>query len=98
MMDEKAERSNIYRTHREDEQRLITNCGKVYMLTIGQCTQALRDKLKEDGTWDAISDSYNSIGLLTLIEKYVLKQTESHNPLSGGTRKVNKHVEFCSGR
>ena len=25
-MDEKAERSNVYRTHREDKQRLITNC------------------------------------------------------------------------
>ena len=30
-MDEKAERSNVYRTHCEDEQRLITNCRKVYM-------------------------------------------------------------------
>ena len=45
-MDEKAKRSNVYRTHREDEQRLITNRGKVYMLTIGQCTQALKGKLK----------------------------------------------------
>ncbi len=79
-MDEKAERSNVYRTHRKDKQRLITNCGKVYMLTIGQCTQALKDKLKEDATWDTILDSYDSIGLLALIEKYVLKQTESHYP------------------
>ena len=46
-MDEKVEQSNVYRTHREDKQRLITNCGKVYMLTIGQCTQALKDKIKE---------------------------------------------------
>jgi hypothetical protein len=50
-MDEKAERSNVYRTHREDEQRLITNHGKVYALTIGQCTQSLKDKLKEDANW-----------------------------------------------
>ena len=28
-MDKKAERSNVYRTHCEDKQRLITNCGKV---------------------------------------------------------------------
>ena len=77
-MDEKAERSNVYRTHREDDQRLITNHVKVYILTIGQCTQALKDKLEEDATWDTISDSYDSIGLLALIEKYVLKQTESH--------------------
>ena len=77
-MDEKAERSNVYRTHCKDKQRLITNCGKVYMLTIGKCTQALKDKLKEEGTWDTISDSYDSIGLLASIEKYVLKQTDSH--------------------
>ena len=65
-LDEKAERSNVYRTHREDEQRLITNRGKVYMLTIGQCTQALKDKLKEDADWDTISEGYDSIGLLGL--------------------------------
>ena len=63
-MDEKAERSNVYRTHREDKQRLITNRGKVYMLTIGQCTQALKDKLKEDATWDTISDSTIPLGFL----------------------------------
>ncbi len=56
-MDEKAERSNVYRTHRKDKQRLITNRGKVYMLTTGQCTHALKDKLKEDATWDTILDS-----------------------------------------
>jgi hypothetical protein len=50
------------------------------MLTIGQCTQALKDKLMEDASWDTIADSYDSIGLLGLIEKYVLKQTESHYP------------------
>ena len=50
------------------------------MLMIGQCTQALKDKLKEDATWDTILNLYDSIGLLALIEKYVLKQTESHYP------------------
>jgi len=42
------------------------------MLPIGQCTQALKDKLKEDANWESIADSYDSIGLLGLIEKYVL--------------------------
>ena len=31
-MDEKAEQSNVYRMYQEDEQRLIMNRGKVYML------------------------------------------------------------------
>jgi hypothetical protein len=96
-MDEKAERSNAYRTHREDEQRLITNRGKVYMLTIGQCTQALKDKLQEDATWDTISDSYDSIGLLTLIEKYVLKQTESHYPYLAVQEESRSMLNFAQG-
>ena len=79
-MDEKTDCSNVYHTHCKDKQRLISNCGKVYMLTTGKCTQALKDKLKEDATWDTISDLYDTIGLLALIEKYVLKQTESHYP------------------
>ena len=37
-LDVKAERSNIYCTYQEDEQRLINNWGKVYTLTLGQCT------------------------------------------------------------
>jgi hypothetical protein len=47
-LDKKAKHSNVYCTYREDEQRLISNCGKVYTLTLGQCTQTLKDKLKED--------------------------------------------------
>ena len=30
-LDKKAEKSNVFRTHREDEQRLINNCEKVYV-------------------------------------------------------------------
>ena len=77
-LDEKAERGNIFRTYREDEQRLINNRGKVYALILGQCTQTLKDKLKEDGDWEDIAEKYDAIRLLKLIEKYVLKQTESH--------------------
>ena len=95
--DEKAERSNDYRTYREDQQRLVTNRGKVYMLTIGQCTQALKDKLKEDATWDTISDSYDSIGLLALIEKYVLKQTESHYPYLAVQEELRSMLNFAQG-
>jgi hypothetical protein len=96
-MDEKAERSNVYRTHREAEQRLITTRGKVYMLTIGQCTQALKDKLKEDANWDSIADSYDSIGLLGLIEKYVLKQTESHYPYLAVQEELRSILNFAQG-
>ena len=36
MLDEKAERSNIYRIYQQDEQRLINNWGKMYALTLSQ--------------------------------------------------------------
>ena len=96
-LDEKAEHSNVYRTHCEDKQRLITNRGKVYMLTIGQCTQALKDKLKEDSDWDKMSESYDSIGLLGLIEKYVLKQTESHYPYLAVEEELRSMLNFSQG-
>jgi len=91
-LDEKAERSNVYRTHREDEQRLITNRGKVYMLTIGQCTQALKDKLKEDSDWDRISESYDSIGLWASRSHREVRTKADGEPLSlscctGGVKK-----------
>ena len=47
---------------------------------MGQCTVPLKDKMKEDSDWQDIDDKYNHIRLLLLIEKTVLKQTESKNP------------------
>jgi predicted RNA-binding protein with PUA domain len=67
------------------------------MLTIGQCTQALKDKLKEDANWDSIADSYDSIGLLGLIEKYVLKQTESHYPYLAVQEELRSILNFAQG-
>jgi beta-lactamase class D len=96
-MDEKAERGNVYRTHRKDEQRLITNCGKVYMLTIGQCTQALKDKLKEDSTWDKISASYDHWASRA-DQEVRLKADRELLSLSGSSREVEKHVELRPGR
>jgi hypothetical protein len=49
----------------------MSNQGKVYTHTLGQCTQALKDKLKEDSNWESIAEAYNPIDLLQLIKKYV---------------------------
>ena len=67
------------------------------MLTTGKCTQALKDKLKEDATWATILDSYDSIGLLTLIEKYVLKQTESNYPYLAVQEESRSMLNFSQG-
>jgi len=96
-LDEKAERGNIFRTYREDEQRLINNRGKVYALILGQCTQTLKDKLKEDGDWEDIAEKYDAIRLLKLIEKYVLKQTESHYPYLAIQEEMRSMLNFSQG-
>lgn len=76
-MEEEAIHKNAYRLYHEDEQKLIVNRGKVYVLILGQCTQVLKDALKEDDDWVAISESYDAIALFELIEKCVLKQTSN---------------------
>ena len=53
--------------------------------------------MKEDGSWDLISDLYNSIGLLALIEKYVLKQTESHYPYFAVQEEMQSILNFSQG-
>ena len=66
---------NAYRSYREAEQKLITSRGKVYALILGQCTQTMKDALKEDADWLDVSEKYEAIRLYKLIEKCVLRQT-----------------------
>ena len=66
---------NAYRSYREAEQKLIASRGKIYALILGQCTQAMKDALKEDADWVDISEKYEAIRLYKLIEKCVLGQT-----------------------
>ena len=47
---------------------------------MGQCTQLLQDKMKQDVDWEAISTSYNPLLLYWLIEKMVLAQMEDQYP------------------
>ncbi len=79
-LDEKYSHSNAHRTHREDNHKLSENRAKVFSLLMGQCTVPLKDKMKEDSGWHNIDDKYDHIRLLLLINKTVLKQTESKNP------------------
>ena len=46
--DEKIAHSNAWRTHREATESLKKSRGKIYSLLIGQCTQVLVDKMKQD--------------------------------------------------
>ena len=50
--------------------------GQAFALIIGQCTQLLLDKMKQEKKWEVVSASYNPLKLYKLIESVVLKQTE----------------------
>ena len=47
---EKSEFNNINRTHHERTAKLDLHRGQVYALILGQCTQLLQDKMKQDAT------------------------------------------------
>jgi len=75
--DEAMAFSNSWRTYNERTDRLVRSRGKVYSLVLGQCTTVLLDKLKQDSDWQTVSDSYDPLKLLKLIEKYILKQSDN---------------------
>jgi hypothetical protein len=51
--------------------------GKIYSLLLGQCTQVLVDKMKQDTDWVKNSGSFDPTLLFKLIEKFVLKQSNN---------------------
>jgi len=77
--DEKTAHSNAWRTHRETTESLKKSRGKTYSLLLGQCTQVLVDKMKQDTDWVTISESFdmNLLFNYKLIEKFVLKQSDN---------------------
>ena len=66
--------SNLWRTYHEKTDRLVRSQGKVYSLVLGQCMTVLLHKMKQDAAWQGVSDSYDPLQLLQLIEKITLKQ------------------------
>jgi hypothetical protein len=73
MDDEWTAHSNVWRTHPETTESLKKSRGKIYSLLLGQCTQVLVDKMKQDTDWVSISDSFDPHLLFRIIEKFVLK-------------------------
>ncbi len=74
---EKITHSNAWHTHQETTESLKKSRGKVYSLLLGQCTQVLVDKMKQDVDWVTISESFDPSLLFKLIEKFVLKQSNN---------------------
>ncbi len=76
--DEMIAHSNMWHTHRETTVSLKKSRGEVYSLLLGQCTQVLVDKMKQDTDWVTISESFDPTLLFKLIGKFGLKKSNSH--------------------
>jgi hypothetical protein len=74
--DEKAH-SIAWRCHQESTESIKKSRSKIYSLLLGQCTQVLVDKMKQDTDWVSISDSFDPHLLFKLIKKFVLRQFDN---------------------
>ncbi len=72
---EKTAHSNTRRSHCKSSDSLKKSRGKIYSLLLGQCTQVLVDKMKQDADWVTISGLFDPALLFKFIEKFVLKQS-----------------------
>ena len=74
--------SNECQNHSRRISTLETHQGQAYSLILGQCTQLLQDKMKQDASWTTVSASYNPLMLYRLIKWVVLKQIEDQYPFA----------------
>ncbi len=82
MLEEAMEYSNKMKAHSVQVATLEKHHGQVYLLILGQCTQLLQDKMKQEKALAQVSVSYKPLDLYKLIESVVLKQTEDQYPVS----------------
>lgn len=76
--EEKVAYDSKVKSHNKKVDDLKIHRGKVYMLIMGQRTQWLQDKLKQDISWPTVDATPKSpIELLNLIERVILKQSET---------------------
>ncbi len=65
------------------------------MLLLGQCTQVLVDKMKQDTTWMMVSELFGPILLFKLIEKILLKQSGDQYKMAVLVAKKLSILSFC---
>ena len=95
---EKTQYSNEWRTYRERNSQLIKHRGQAFSLILGQCTQLLQDKMKQDVDWTTVSTSYDPLTLYRLIEKTILGQTEDQYPFATVTIRSGTRLLLVSAR
>jgi hypothetical protein len=93
--DKKIAHANTWRTHRETTESLKKSRGKVYSLLLGQCTQVLVNKMKQDVDWVMISKLFDPILLFKLNEKIVPKQSDNQYRTAVLIAKQLSILSFC---
>jgi Zinc knuckle len=73
---QKTHWDNQQKSWQQRDERLQQHRGKVFSLIEGQCTQSLREKLKQSKDYGTVMQGSDPLALLTLIEKTVLSQNE----------------------
>jgi hypothetical protein len=95
MDNKKITQSNTWHSHCETTEGLNKSRGKVYSLLLGECTQVLVDKMKQDTTWVMVSESFDPILLFKLIKKFVLKQSDNQYKTAVLIAKQLSILSFC---
>ncbi len=95
MDNKKMAHSNAWRSHRETTEGLKKSRGKVFLLLLGQCTQVLVDKMKQDTTWLMVSELFYPILLFKLFEKFVLKQSDNQYKMAVLIAEQLSILSFC---
>jgi hypothetical protein len=79
---EKTQYNNDWRTYQERNVLLMKHRGQAFSLILGQCTQLLQDRMKQDTNWNMASTSCNPLDLYQVIEKTMLVQMENQYPFT----------------
>jgi hypothetical protein len=95
MEDKKMSHCNVWHTHHELTDGLKKSHSKIYSLLLGQCTQVLIDKMKQDAYWGTVSDSFVPIAFFKLIAKFVLKQLDNQYKMADLIAKQLLILQFC---
>jgi hypothetical protein len=79
---EKSQYKIDWRTYRERNPLLSKHRGQTFSLILGQCTQLLQDRMKQDIDYNTVSTSYDPLLLYRIIEMTILAQTEDQYPFA----------------
>jgi hypothetical protein len=66
---EKTQYNNDWRTYRERNVLLPKHRGQAFFLILGQCTQLLQDRMKQNIDYKTVSTSYDPLLLYRLLKR-----------------------------